>query len=197
MNEHQILINNIKKYVDLNNAETEEICRIFQYESVKKGDVLSDSGDVCRYQYFVLEGCLKLFYSGPEGKDHVLYFLPAQWWAGDLYSYFNETPSEMIIQAIVNTDVLKIEKKAFDHLLKEFPVFEVFFRTIYQNALGAQHKKTIENLSLPAKERYLKFIKNFPIVANNVPLKDIASYLGISPEYLSRLRNHIARNYKS
>lgn len=191
---HMILINNIQKYVSLNNTEINEVHKVFQYESVKRGGILAEAGSISHYQYFVVEGCLKLFYPGAEGKDHILYFLPAQWWAGDLYSYFHQTPSQLVTQAIIDTNILKIKRNDFDHLLQEFPIFEIFFRKIYQNALAAQHKKTIESLSLTAKERYLQFIRDFPIVANNVPLKDIASYLGISPEYLSRLRNSISLN---
>ncbi|RKE57311.1 Crp/Fnr family transcriptional regulator [Sphingobacterium detergens] len=190
---HQGLIDNITRYVDLNDIEKEEICKVFQYVKVNNGEIVSHPGNICKYQHFVLSGCLKLFYSAIDGKDHILYFLPEQWWASDLYSYFNQYPSEMMIQAVIDTEILQIEKKNFDKLLKEFPVFESFFRIIYQNALCAQHKKTIETLTLSARERYLNFMESFPMLIQQVPLKDIASYLGITPEHLSRLRSQIVK----
>ncbi|QNK64047.1 Crp/Fnr family transcriptional regulator [Pedobacter sp. PAMC26386] len=190
---YKSLIANMQKHIKMNDIEIDELCNSFKYKKIKKGQYLLQAGEVCRYQSFVLSGCLKLHHLNQEGKEHALHFLQPAWWAADLYSYFNSTTTNMNIKALADTEVLQIEKKTFDKMLDKHPIFERFFRVIYQNALCSQHKKTIDSISLSAKERYINFINHFPVIQSLVPQKDIATYLGMAPEYLSKLRKDLSR----
>ncbi|MGY0036566.1 Crp/Fnr family transcriptional regulator [Pedobacter sp. NJ-S-72] len=120
------LIANMQKHIKLNDSEIDELCNSFKYKKIKKGDYLLKAGEVCRYQTFVLSGFLKLHHLNEEGKEHALIFLPAQWWAADLFSYFNGTASNMIIRALSDGDVLQLEKNAFDKMLNKFPCLKDF-----------------------------------------------------------------------
>ncbi|MBC9934236.1 Crp/Fnr family transcriptional regulator [Chitinophaga qingshengii] len=185
---HETLIKYIKQYVPITASDIALIEEAFTYRKMEKGELLLKNEEICRHQNFVLKGFMKTYHVSPTGNEHCILLVPAEKWVADLNSYLNQAPSTVIIKAITNTEVLQLSKPSFDCILDKSPSLERFFRKMYQDALCAHHKKIIDTLTLPAKARYINFMKIHPDIVQFVPLKDIASYLGMTPEYLSSLR---------
>lgn len=186
------LIKSISKYIKLN-SEEENLIETFWIEKIlEKGDYLLRNGETCRTDNFVVQGTLKAFYINPEtGKEEILYFSIENWWATDIESFQKQKPSIYNIQAIEKTTLLQIRYDSFQKMLKQIPKLERFFRIILENYLGSLQRRIILNKVLDAEQRYLDFLENYPEIAEKVPNYLIASYLGITAEFLSRIRKKI------
>ncbi|MDF2552628.1 MAG: Crp/Fnr family transcriptional regulator [Chryseobacterium sp.] len=170
------------------------LCSVqYEIKKVTKGELLLQEGDVCRNTFFVEKGLLRMFSIDKNGKEHIIQFAPENWLIGDRSSlYFNEK-SNYYIEAIEDSEVSILQRDFFNNLLKEFP------NSIEKNNLVLQkHVKSLQDrinslLGETAEERYLKFIKMYPDLLLRVPQWMVASYLGITPESLSRVRKELAR----
>jgi len=178
----------LEKYVSLTSAEFEVFSALLRLTTLKKDEFLLYSGDVCKFETFVTKGCLKSFYEDENGFQHIQDFLIEGWWAEDLYSFFTKTPSHSSIRAIENTRVIQISKNNLEKLYEKVPKFERFFRLLFQRAYIAQREQINSILSTPANERYLNFLTQKPYAENRFTQRDIASYLGITPQFLSTLK---------
>ncbi|MDC8107174.1 Crp/Fnr family transcriptional regulator [Chryseobacterium sp. PTM-20240506] len=185
---NDFFLNYVGNYIETDEELKLALIQSFEYQKIEKKNYLQIPCEVCNYQYFIISGCVKTYHTDKHGKDHTIIFLPPQWWASDLNSFFNGTVSDYSIMAIVDTEVLRISKNSYDKLLSQHPIMETFFRKIYQGALIAQHKKVVEMLSLSAQERYDNFLQQFPNLSEYISFKDIATYLNMTPEHLSYLR---------
>lgn len=186
------LIKSISKYIELSAEEERLIKTFWTGKTLKKGDYLLRNGDTCRTDNFVVNGALKAFYINPEtGKEEILYFAIENWWATDIESFQKQKPSIYNIKAIANTNLLQISYDSFQEMLKRIPKLERFFRIILENYLGSLQKRIILNKALDAEQRYLGFLKDYPKISEKVPNYLIASYLGITAEFLSRIRKKI------
>lgn len=190
----EAIIRNISKHISLDEDEKKYFLSILHYKKLERGKVLLNIGEVCKCQYFVIDGCLRNYSIDEDGKEHVIAFAPTNWWISDLYSYVTETPSEHTIDALIPTEVFEIMKWDMDKVFDRIPKFERFFRILFQNSMVNQMRRIKQGMSVPAEERYLEFIKQYPDIFQHIPLKHIASYLGISPEFLSKIRNKIAHS---
>ncbi|WP_298425096.1 Crp/Fnr family transcriptional regulator [uncultured Kordia sp.] len=186
------LIKLISKYVKLTSKE-EDLVKTFWNEKVlEKGDYLLRNGETCKTDNFIISGTLKAFYiNAKTGKEEILFFAIENWWATDIESFQKQEPSIYNIQAIHKTELLQIGYDSFKEMLREIPKLERFFRIILENYLGSVQKRIILNNVLDAQKRYLDFIENYPKIAAKVPNYLIASYLGITPEFLSRIRKKL------
>ncbi|WP_430411608.1 Crp/Fnr family transcriptional regulator [Kordia sp.] len=183
------LIESISKYIILNSEEENLIESFWTEKTLKKGDYLLRNGETCRTDNFVISGALKAFYiNSKTGKEEILYFAIENWWTTDIQSFQKQTPSIYNIQAIEETELLQIRYDSFQEMLTQVPKLERFFRIILENYLGSLQKRIIEDNVLDAKQRYANFIENYPKIATKVPQYLIASYLGITAEFLSRIR---------
>src|SRR5258708_30258586 len=187
----QILISTISKHISLNAQEMEFFISLLKSKSLKSGEFLIREGDICKYESFVTQGCIKSYYEDDDGIEHILDFLIEEWWADDLYSFFTQTPSKSTIKAIEDTDVLQISKNDLDALYDRVPKFERFFRLLFQNAYIAQRDQINQMLSVPAEVRYIQFLKRKPYALKRFPQKDIASYLGVTPQFFSILKKKV------
>ncbi|CCH53078.1 putative transcriptional regulator, Crp/Fnr family [Fibrisoma limi BUZ 3] len=178
----------VDKVIPLTDEESARASALFTVKKLRKKQFLVQQGDVCKYESFVVSGCLKSYYTDEQGHDHILRFSVEDWWASDLKSLQTNTPASFSIEAIEPATLLVIDKVGLEKLYVEVPKFEKFFRILNENALTATAQRVINNLSLPAKERYQLFLQAYPRIAQRIPLKDIASYLGITPVFLSQLR---------
>jgi CRP-like cAMP-binding protein len=178
----------LEKYVSLTSEEFEVFSALLRLTTLKKDEFLLHSGDVCKFETFVTKGCLKSFYEDENGFQHIQDFLVEGWWAEDLYSFFTQTPSHSSIRAIENTRVIQISKNNLEKLYEKVPKFERFFRLLFQRAYIAQREQLNLILSTPANERYLNFLTQKPYAENRFTQRDIASYLGITPQFLSTLK---------
>jgi CRP-like cAMP-binding protein len=178
----------LERIIPLTDDEFACISSLFTVKNLKKRQFLLQQGDMCKYESYVVSGCLKSYHTDREGQDHILQFSIEDWWAGDLKSFLRKELSSFSIEAIEPVVLLTIDKQRLDRLYAEIPKFEKFFRVLSENALIATSQRIINNLSLSAKERYDLFLTTYPRIAARIPLKDIASYLGITPVFLSQLR---------
>ncbi|TMU57124.1 Crp/Fnr family transcriptional regulator [Flagellimonas algicola] len=186
------LIKSISKYIKLSSEEENLIETFWTEKILEKGDYLLRNGETCRTDNFVVKGTLKAFYINPEtGKEEILYFAIENWWATDIESFQKQKPSIYNIQAIEKTTLLQIRYDSFQEMLAKIPKLERFFRIILENYLGSLQRRIILNNILDAEQRYLDFLKNYPKISEKVPNYLIASYLGITAEFLSRIRKKI------
>ncbi|MDW7694216.1 Crp/Fnr family transcriptional regulator [Flammeovirgaceae bacterium SG7u.111] len=183
-----LLKENIKKNIQLSDTELEEFCKHFHPKSIKKKDFLLTQGKVCKYEGFVLEGCFRIFTIDNEGNENTLYFAVKDWWLMDIDSFMNRTPSDLNIQALEDSKVLLINRADKLALYESHPFVEKLFRVMSQKALVAWQRRLIRNNCLTAKERYHYFLTTYPDISSKVTDKQIASYLGITHEFLSKLK---------
>ena len=151
-------------------------------------------GDICRYQTYIVSGKVRIFYLDDNGNEHIVMFGIENWWAGDLGSFITQTPADFNVQCLDNTQVIQISYEASEELYKEVPKIERFFRLIIQRAYANLQRRIVRNYSLSAKERYLLFCAEYPEIVQRVPQYMIASYLGISKEFLSNIRSQILKS---
>lgn len=176
------------RYVCLSNEEAEAFLNALEPFELGKKDVLLEVNAHCRYFYWVQDGYLMNYQTDDKGGDHVLQFAIANWWTADLKSYLHGSLSTYSIVALSDCKLLGISKDNLDALLVNHPIFERYFRIIFQNALVSHQNRIIQNVALQAEIRYAEFNKQFPGLELVVPLKHVASYLGITPQFLSKLR---------
>jgi CRP-like cAMP-binding protein len=188
-----LLISSISKHISLTAEEAEFFTSLLRSKSLATGEFLLREGDVCRHESFVTKGCLKTYYMDEDGLEHIIDFSIEEWWADDLYSFLTQTASKSNIKAIEDTDILQIGKTDLELLYKKIPKFERFFRILFQNAFIAQREQINQALSASAEERYLLFLKKKPYAEKRFSQKDIASYLGVTPQFLSTLKKKLGR----
>ena len=186
------LLSYIQKFVDLTEEEqlilaSNVICRKYL-----KGQYLLQQGDVCKYQCFVISGCVKTYFIDDEGQEHIMMFSIEDWWAADMSSFITQTPADFNIQCLQNTELIMFSNDALKDLYLQIPKFESFFRQILERGLAASQKRVIRNFSLTAKERYLYFRNQYPKTEQRIPQYMVASYLGITKEFLSKIKNQLA-----
>ena len=186
-----LLLSNISRHISLTTEEIVFFTSLLNSKSIETGAYLLREGDVCRYSTFITKGCLKTYYADENGVEHIVDFLVEEWWADDLYSFFTETAATSNIKAIENTDVLQISKNNLELLYQKIPKFERFFRILFQNAYISQRDQINLILSAPAEERYILFLKKKTYAEKRFSQKDIASYLGITPQFLSTLKKKL------
>lgn len=189
----ELILKNISRFITLTPEEEQYFTSLLKIKKLKKKQYLLQEGDVSRHQFFVDKGCLRTYTVDVKGQEHIIQFAIEDWWTGDMYSFLTQTPGRYTIDALEDTELLCLEKNALEELYIKVPKFEKFFRHLLQNAFVALQERIIANLSQPADERYCTFIDKYPLMEKRLPLKQIASYLGITPESLSRIRS----NYKN
>jgi CRP-like cAMP-binding protein len=186
-----LLISSISRHISLTAEEVEFFTSLLRSKFLANGELLLREGDVCKYESFVIKGCLKTYYLDENGLEHIIDFSIEEWWADDLYSLLTQTPSKSNIKAIEDTDILQISKTDLELLYKKIPKFERFFRILFQNAYITQREQINLALSASAEERYLLFLKKKPYAEKRFSQKDIASYLGVTPQFLSTLKKKL------
>jgi CRP-like cAMP-binding protein len=186
-----LIKSNFARHINLSPAETDFTLSLFTHRVVKKRTALLSAGNVCREVYFVNKGCLRLYQIDTEGIDHVISFMPENWWAVDIESFYNHSPAVYCIDALEDTEVLILSYENQALLYEHVPKFERFFRILTQNGFILYQKRIMQNLSKTAEERYRLFRKRYPNLEHRIAQKDIAAYLGITPVFVSVLRKRL------
>lgn len=189
--EEKQLLAYVRKIIDLTQAEEEVFASKLIHRKYLKGQYVVQQGDVCKHESFVASGCLKSFYVDHEGQEHIVMFAIEDWWTGDLGSFVTQTEATLNVQCLEPSHLIQISYSSLEELYTAVPKFERFFRLIIQRAFAASEKRIIKNFSMSAKERYLQFRKQYPQIEQRVPLYMIASYLGITKEFLSKIRHQL------
>jgi len=188
-----LLLNNVSRYIHLTNPEKEILYTHLKPKQVKRKEFILNYGEVCKYSAFVTSGCLRGFTVDKNGIEHVLSFAPADWWMADMYSLISQKPGILNIEALEDTEIIILTKANQEKLYLEVPKFERFFRILTEKSLVAYQQRIVDNLSLTAEERYNIFCHRYPTLIDHLPQKQIASYIGVTPEFFSRMRSGMAR----
>ncbi|HVS92529.1 MAG TPA: Crp/Fnr family transcriptional regulator [Mucilaginibacter sp.] len=175
-------------YFPLDPAEREALNKLFIEKNLKRKQFILEQGDVCRHFTFVVSGCLRLYAVDTQGKEHNLQFIPENDWATDLNSFYSEQPSQLFIQALEPCTVLQIRHDNVLYLYTKYHKFDHNFRVIFEQKYIESQNRALQNISSSADERYQYFLKQYPNLSNRLSNVQIASYLGITPEFLSMIR---------
>ena len=178
----------VSKYVSLEPEEVMFFTSLFIPIQVRQGGFLDEAGEISKGFLYVDSGCLMTFITNKQGNDQVVQFSTSGWWTGDLNSFTRQTPATYSTKALADSEVFLLPKNSLDQLLGRIPKFEKYFRIIFQNSLITHQHRLVMAFSATAEERYQEFEEKYPVLEQFVPLKYIASYLGITPEFLSKIR---------
>lgn len=193
----ELILTNVARHISLDEDEKKFFLSLLESQSLKRKKLFLQAGNVCRSSAFVCDGALKGFSVDREGREHILSFATKDWWISDMYSLLSQRPAILNIEAIADSQILVLSRDDQQLLYKKVPKFERFFRILIENSLVASQQRLIDNLSSTAEERYLRFIAKYPTIPSCVPQHNIASYLGITPEFLSKIRARLARGKKT
>lgn len=188
------LIEYFNRLLPLNEEEKAVVETVFNERRVKRRQFILQEGDVCKLNTFVIEGCFRMFLVDENGKEHNLQFAIENWWIGDIGSFHAEEPSKLNIEALENSVVLQIKKEDQLKLFVDYPKFNRIFRVFTENALISAQRRILQNISSTAEERYLDFLKRYPFFFNRISNVQIASYLGVTPEFLSTIRKKLSNS---
>ncbi|NLR63072.1 Crp/Fnr family transcriptional regulator [Chitinophaga varians] len=183
-----VLQQHIRKFVDVSDEDLTSILSYFEKVALTKKVNLLEEGKVCKYDYFVEKGCLRLFFVNNKGVEKTIQFAIENWWMADYTSLQLQTPSEFYIQAVEKSEVLAISVANRETMLALHPKMERYFRLVHQKAHAAAQYRTRYLGDYSKEQLYLHFSRNFPEFVQRVPQHLLASYLGLTPEYLSELR---------
>jgi CRP-like cAMP-binding protein len=186
--DQSLILNNVAKHISLTASEKEYFSSLLEFKKIKAKQFLLRSGEICKHSSFVTVGCLRAFTVDKNGVEHILSFAPQEWWVGDMYSLLSQKPGNLNVEAMTDTEVIMLSKTDQEKLYEKVPKFERFFRIIIEKSLVAYQQRLIDNLSLTAQERYLKFCTTYPAIINTIPQKQVAAYIGVTPEFLSKLK---------
>lgn len=190
------LIEHVEKHVTLSQEEKELLASFLKTRRILKRQYLLQADTVCQYESFVVEGCLRMFYVDDKGLEHTLTFAIEDWWITDLESFLQRTASVYHIVALENSIVLQLDGASLAILYEKIPAIERYFRILHQNAFIAQSKRILQNISFNGEEKYKSFLAMYPQWHQRIPQKHIASYLGITPVFLSQIRKQLSHGGK-
>lgn len=188
----QVLFASIREKVSLSEKEEEMVATFFTPKKLRKRNYLLNAGDVCKYSAFVSKGLLRSGIVDEKDNEHILQFAIEGWWISDIYSFLTSEPSSYFIDSLEESDLLLLTKENNELLLEKVPKMERYFRILTQNAIVAMQRRLIGSLSQSAEEKYLKLLSLYPEIVQRVQQHMIASYIGVTPETLSRIRKQMS-----
>ena len=187
------LISYFDNFLTLSAEEKQAVRKSFSEKRVKRGRFILQEGDVCKLNTFVVEGCFRMYMLDDNGKEHNLQFAVENWWIGDIGSFNSEEPSRLNIEAIENSIILQIKREDQLQLFVDYPKFNRIFRVFTENALISYQRRVLQNISSSAEERYIDFVNRYPFFFNRISNVHIASFIGVTPEFLSKIRKNISK----
>ena len=189
---HPRFLAKLRQQAEFSDAELAEFLQCWEARRIKKKEYYLRPGDVCRATAYVNKGCFRRFEIGENNKENILNFALEDWWIGDLESFWNQTPGRFYIQALEDSELLLISREEFNRACERYPKYKAFHEEKMHRSHFATLKRMTVATSGSAEEKYLLLAKEQPQLFQRVPLHYIASYLGIEPESLSRLRRKLA-----
>lgn len=187
-----MLLSHIQNKVDISEEQKTELQSFFMLKKLRKKQYLLQEGDVCKYLSFVSKGLLKSYFLDEKGSEHINMFAFEGWWISDFNSFINQEKAVLNIDAIEETELLMITREDYENLMLKIPVMDRYFRILYQNSLVTKDYRLIVSNSFTAEEKYTQFAQKNPDIIQRIPHNLIASYLGLAPETVSRIRKKIS-----
>ena len=188
-NNQQLIANYIQKYVQLLPEEVEIFCNSFKETKIKKRQFIVQPEFTAKYRNYIVDGAFRSYVVGDNGEDHTITFAINDWWITDYNSYIFQQPATMFVVALEDSVIMQLDFKTEQELKKMNPKFETFFRMIAERSVAFYQRRLITNLTKTAEERYHEFDEKYPAIVQRVPQYALASFLGMTTEYLSKLRN--------
>jgi len=185
--DHALLFRNISRYIKLDKDEEEYLLSVLHNGKVNEKQILLEAGDVNSKVIFVTGGCLKSYALDFNGYEHILQFAPPGWWIIDMLSFITQEPARLNIGAIEDSEIIYLLKSDFDTLNLQIPKFDRFVRILTMNGMATFQHRQIDNVSLSAQDRYSNFCKLYPSLIRSLPQKQIASYIGVSQDFLHKM----------
>lgn len=183
-----LIIQNISKHISLTPEEEQHFLSKTETRTYKAKTMLLNAGEICKESYFVNSGLLRSFNINDNIVEHVMSFACEGWWIGDMYSILSQKPGNLFIEVMEESEVVVLSKENQEQLYLDIPKLERFFRIIIENSLVAYQERLMDNLSLTAEERFEKFCTKYPSLIQKVPQKQIASFIGVTPEFFSKMK---------
>ncbi len=184
----------VLKSVSLSTTELEYFNSMLQYKAIPKKTMLLMAGNICNFEAYVVKGCIREYYIDSNGTEVTLQFAVEDWWVSDITSFQDEKASNMFIETLENCELLMLSRESKEKLLAEVPKLERMFRLMIQRHLSVVQSRLFKTITHSGLEKYLDFIQRYPTIPQRVPQHYIASYLGMSPEFLSKLRTRHLKN---
>lgn len=178
----------VDKCIQLTEEERAYFHSLLKLKKVRKRTFLLQEGEVCDFEAFIVKGCVRTYFLSDDGTETILSFAIENWWVSDLYSFTDQQPSNMFIETLEDSELLMIDYKSKIALFEQIPKFETLFRLLVQRSLFALQRRFHSLVSQTAEQRYVAFIEKYPEIVQRVPQHQIARYLGVSPEFLSKVR---------
>jgi CRP-like cAMP-binding protein len=185
------ILQNISKHVSLTSEEKTLFLSKIEIKSYKSKTILLSPGEIANCTYFVNSGILRSFTINDNIIEHVLHFACEGWWIGDMYSYISQKPGNLFIEVLEDAEVAIITKKNQQELYLQIPKLERFFRILAENSLVSHQERLMDNLSLAAEERFEKFCTKYPTLIQKISQKNVASYIGVTPEFFSKMKSRL------
>ncbi|MGG5506288.1 MULTISPECIES: Crp/Fnr family transcriptional regulator [unclassified Myroides] len=184
----EVLLRHLQQTITLNESEIQRINEVVEIVTVKRRELVLQPGQLSQHMRFIAQGSARCYYLDENSQEHTLQIGIEEWWINDLYSYLTQKESKLYIQAIEPAVILQISRENLEQLYTEIPALSTFFRLKIQSAYVALQERTIEHMSTEVYSRYQRFIKEYRNIEQRVPQYMIASYLGVTPEFLSHLK---------
>lgn len=184
----QALLDSIRQHIPLTPADEDVISKSFNCRNLASKEILLSEGYPCRHLFFVASGLLRAYSHNDNGKEITVMFAKQGWWITDMNSFVNHSQAEVTIQALRESKVLSIDQFKLDELYKVLPGFNELWRILFQNAYCREQNRVVQMLTMPAATRYQQFVKNYPQIFSSITQRQLASYLGVTPEFLSTIK---------
>jgi len=185
---------NISRYVSFSNEELNILHSLMEYKKVPKKTIMLHAGEVCNFEAFVIKGCLRKYYIDANGFEVILQFAIESSWVGDIsFNLFEENVSKVYIETLEDSEFLMFTQNSKEELFEKAPRFERAFRILIQRNLSATQNRLFNTIARTAQEKYLEFLELYPTLPQRVAQHYIASYLGISAEFLSKIRTKLSK----
>lgn len=187
---NKLIFKNIEKHISLSEVEKEFVSYLLRVIRLNKKETILTQGQIAKKIYFVEQGSVRAFNINDYGKESTIMFAVSDWWITDMDSFMNQSQSSLTIVALEDSQLLELPYQSLQELLVQYPKFERFFRILFQNAYIREQRRALHNISMSTEERYLQFIKQYPAIVEKITQKQIASCLGVTPEFLSSVKNN-------
>lgn len=194
MQDFNNILNNIRRYVNLSPSDEEQFTAIVRTTRVKKRQFIVQPRFICTHQTYVVKGAFRSYFVSDEGVDHTIQFAIDDWFISDFNSYISQTPASLYVEALEDSIIQQIAYQDVENICEANPKFERFFRLVAQKSFAFSQRRILSNLGKSAEDRYLEFHDMYPAIVQRVPQYALASYLGMSAEFLSKIRKRLAES---